>query len=511
MCAFLVNAQTIVFNETFGNEGPTANPRAKIDEYSDWDNRSPVTFTYTTTDYADIRATSSINTHVWFPANRETDLVISNISTAGYTNLKLSFDIACNNAGGDAGKVTLTCNGVTITVPSTPVGTVNRYVSSGELSIPDADVTNLRFLYTEVNNPYGYRLDNIKITATGDDGGGDEGGGSIDPNITAYYQSAVGKAGAELKAALHNIIKNHTTYSYSSLWEHLSYTDEDPDNTNNVILLYTGWSYPKSNHGGNVTEWNREHTWAKSQGNFGETEGPGTDLHHLRPTDVSVNSKRGNLMFDNGGTPYTDPSRYGGGDGTTGCKVDGDSFEPADRVKGDVARMLFYMAVRYEGTSNNDPVDLELAETSSSSGKHGKLSTLLQWNRTDLVNDWEIRRNNRTQELQNNRNPFIDYPELAEYIWGNKVGSTWGLASGLNETIAKFTVSYNSNENKLIICTKEPKSMYTIYSINGQSLQTGIVTSGNTSISSDYFQNGMYLIQMQSGSRQAVQKFIVTR
>lgn len=168
MCALLVNAQTVVFNETCGDEGPTSGTRPSVSNYADWDNAAPVTFTHTTTDFPDVRATSSINTHVWFPANKETDLVISNIQTAGYSDLKLSFEIACNSASGDVGSVTLTCNGAPITVASAPVGKTNTYISSGELSIPNADVTNLRFLYTVANNPanFGYRLDNIKITGT---------------------------------------------------------------------------------------------------------------------------------------------------------------------------------------------------------------------------------------------------------------------------------------------------------------------------------------------------------
>lgn len=241
-----------------------------------------------------------------------------------------------------------------------------------------------------------------------------------------YYTAAEGKSGTALKAALHTIIREQRVLTYNGVREALKTTDEDPNNRRNVLLLYTNWSYPKNNFGGGVAQWNREHTWAKSKGNFGTSKGPGTDLHHLRPTDVSVNSKRGSLMFDNGGTLYIDKSRYGGGSGETGCRVGSNNWEPADRVKGDVARMLFYMAVRYEKSGvNNDFVDLELAESSSNSGKHGRLSALKVWHRNDPVSDWEIRRNNRIYDFQNNRNPFIDHPELAEYLWGDKVGQAW--------------------------------------------------------------------------------------
>ncbi len=229
----------------------------------------------------------------------------------------------------------------------------------------------------------------------------------------SYYSSTQNLWGADLKAALHNTIKGHTEYDYGDLWDILSDTDEDPNNTKNVLLLYTGWSYSKSNHGGNASQWNREHVWAKSHGDFGTNKPAGTDVHHIRPTDVSVNSKRGNLDFDNGGTLYTD------GDGPTECRYDDDSWEPRDEVKGDVARMMYYMVVRYEGDDTS--YDLELVDftpsTSSKEPLFGKQSTLYQWHQQDAVSDWERRRNDRIYDnWQHNRNPFIDYPEFASRL-----------------------------------------------------------------------------------------------
>lgn len=228
-------------------------------------------------------------------------------------------------------------------------------------------------------------------------------------STTNYYQDAQGKTGAELKTALHTIIKNQTKLSYSSVTNALKETDQDPNNSNNVILLYTGRSQAKSSFGSGANNWNREHVWAKSHGDFGTRVGAGTDLHHLRPTDASVNSSRGNLDFDNGGKAHNE---------CTSCYYDGDSWEPPDRVKGDVARMLFYMDVRYEGTSGE--LDLELANSVNTSPKplHGKLSTLLQWHEQDPVDSFERNRNEMIyQQYQHNRNPFIDYPEWAESIW----------------------------------------------------------------------------------------------
>lgn len=228
--------------------------------------------------------------------------------------------------------------------------------------------------------------------------------------VEEYYRTAAEKTGNSLKTELHNIIDHHTELSYSAVWEALKKTDEDPANANNVILLYTGRSQAKSTNGGGVDDWNREHVWAKSHGDFGTAMGPGTDLHHLRPTDVSVNSTRGNLDFDNGGTEHSE---------ALGNYFDSDSWEPRDEVKGDVARMLFYMAVRYEGDVSDEP-DLELNNTvnNGTAPYHGKLSVLLQWNAQDPVDDRERRRNDIIySDYQHNRNPFIDHPEWVNEIW----------------------------------------------------------------------------------------------
>ena len=228
-------------------------------------------------------------------------------------------------------------------------------------------------------------------------------------NYEGYYNSASGKTGSSLKAALHEIIDDHTKLSYSAVWDALRHTDEDPNNRNNVILLYTGRSQNKTSNGGDVDQWNREHVWAKSHGDFGTSMGAGTDLHHLRPTDVSVNSARGNKDFDDGGAAQKEaPDTF----------ADSDSWEPRDEVKGDIARMIFYMAVRYEGDSGE--LDLEVSEkvSNGSAPLHGKLSTLKRWNELDPVDDFERNRNEVIfTDYQHNRNPFIDHPEWVEAIW----------------------------------------------------------------------------------------------
>ncbi|WP_396653225.1 endonuclease [Metabacillus idriensis] len=229
------------------------------------------------------------------------------------------------------------------------------------------------------------------------------------PYDDTYYQSAIGKTGEALKTELHNIIDEHRELSYDNVWEALRNTDEDPNNPNNVILLYTGRSQSELTNGGNVNDWNREHVWAKSHGDFGTSAGAGTDIHHLRPTDVSVNSSRGNLDFDNGGTQHSE---------ALGNYYDSDSWEPRDAVKGDVARMLFYMAVRYEGDSGEVDLELNNNVNNGSAPLHGKMSVLLEWHRQDPVDARERRRNDIIyKDYQYNRNPFIDHPEWADAIW----------------------------------------------------------------------------------------------
>jgi len=232
-----------------------------------------------------------------------------------------------------------------------------------------------------------------------------------------YYDSAAGKTGSALKDSLYNIIKGHTEISYDAAYDALEITDRDPNNSSNVILMYTGWSRNAALQYNGGSGWNREHVWAKSHGDFGTSLGAGSDIHHLRPTDVSTNSARNNKDFDNGGTRYID------GDGSTDCFRDDDSWEARDAVKGDVARMIFYMATRYEGDDGEPDLELvdqvnSVALNTAGHGYHGKLSTLLVWHTNDPVDDWERNRNNIIyNDYQHNRNPFIDHPEYVALIW----------------------------------------------------------------------------------------------
>ena len=229
--------------------------------------------------------------------------------------------------------------------------------------------------------------------------------------VESYYAAAAGKTGAALRSALHGIIKVQTTISYDQVWDALKDTDQDPGNSANVILLYSGRSQSKTTNGGGANDWNREHVWAKSHGDFGTATGPGTDVHHLRPEDVSVNAARGNKDFDTGGSAVSE---------APGCLTDSDSFEPRAAVKGDVARMIMYMAIRYEGDDGWPDLEINNLVGNGTAPRIGKLSVLLQWHQQDPPDAFERRRNERIYAAwQHNRNPFIDHPEWAAAIWGS--------------------------------------------------------------------------------------------
>lgn len=293
-----------------------------------------------------------------------------------------------------------------------------------------------------------------------------------------YYDSAAGLTGTPLKNALNDIISGHTELTYSAVKEALKSTDEDPNNSNNVILLYKGTSQSKSSFGGGANDWNREHVWAKSHGGFGNVAPAGTDLHHLRPTDASVNSSRGNKDFDNGGNAHSE---------ATECYTDSDSWEPRDEVKGDVARMLMYMAVRYEGELGE--VDLELNDqvNNGSNPFHGKLSTLLNWHANDPVSTFEQNRNNVIYaSYQSNRNPFIDHPEYVNLIWGPAVeltinSVTPSVSPVYHQTPVDFSVDLTvTNANVTDVVVEWGTNGISFPNTIATTLSGGVYTTDNT-------------------------------
>ncbi len=335
---------------------------------------------------------------------------------------------------------------------------------------------------------------------------------------SVYYQTAFNSSGDSLKSLLHNIIKDHTEYTYTSsstdVWDILKETDRDPNNPNNVILIYSNRSVDAAQEYNSGSGWSREHVWAKSRGDFGTSRGAGTDVHHLRPCDISVNSTRNNRNFDDCIT-CVDVIDNGF---NTGSKTDANlyTFEPPDNVKGDIARMIFYMAVRYEG-DGSEP-DLELTNIAQSNTDkapvHAFLSTLLVWNRQDTVDGFERNRNLVIHSYQGNKNPFIDYPELAEYIWGDSLGLIWKpeIVAGLNNIASKnLTVYPNPSSNGIFNLSSDEKAdVIRLYNQLGQEVLVLYPNSKNASIDISQFNKGIYTLEADFKGEKVRRKVLKT-
>lgn len=235
-----------------------------------------------------------------------------------------------------------------------------------------------------------------------------------------YYAGTENLTGENLKAFLNDIIQNHTVFTYTSTntdtWDILKESDVDPNNPSNVIEVYSGRSVNGSQEYNGGAGWSREHVWPQSRGGFNTNRGIGTDLHNLKPVDISVNSARGNRFFDIGDYEYIDNGFPTGSKTSSSRHV----WEPRDEVKGDIARIIFYIATRYEG--ENGELDMEISDIfpadDSSEPLMALLGTLKTWHEIDPVDAFEANRNNVIFSYQGNRNPFIDHPEFVARIWG---------------------------------------------------------------------------------------------
>ncbi|KAG6555634.1 hypothetical protein Mapa_002870 [Marchantia paleacea] len=233
------------------------------------------------------------------------------------------------------------------------------------------------------------------------------------------YGPLKGLEGATLKEKLHDLIKDHTVYSYIQVWDALKVLDQATDDPNSVIDIYSLQKMPKSAQG-STTGWNREHLWPRS---FGLIDGqPGfTDLHNLRPSDANVNSSRGNKVFGDCSTQAVQCLIPANNEAAPDTGANKDIWMPPSQVRGDIARAVFYMAVRY---GSEQPVGVKELRLSNSpdveSEVMGLLKDLVRWNELDPPSDSERERNNKVCSLyQRNRNPFVDHPEFVKAIWGD--------------------------------------------------------------------------------------------
>ena len=247
-----------------------------------------------------------------------------------------------------------------------------------------------------------------------------------------YYQAADGKKGAELKTALCAIIYSRTERTYKQLWTDFQTTDKKENGK--VWDMYSNLREMTfvTDQAGNYKKegdvYNREHSWPNSWFG-GEVQPMYTDLHHLYPTDGFVNNKRSNYAFgETNGESYKSANDFSKLGACTYPGYTGTVFEPNDDYKGDFARTYFYMVTCYEEKLpdwfTNYGTKEGVSQTIDGSKYPGlrdwQLEMLMKWTKNDPVSaDKETPRNNAVYTIQNNRNPFIDYPGLEEYIWGS--------------------------------------------------------------------------------------------
>ncbi len=346
--------------------------------------------------------------------------------------------------------------------------------------------------------------------------------GIVQSNIPQdYYQEANGKSSDQLKEALHQIISNHTVFPYTSsstdTWDILQLSDQDPQNHDNMILIYTGRSQDKGYRdgtgnysqyeNGNGTQnnsWNREHVWPKSHGFPDQDDNAYTDVHNLKPSDRSVNTSRGTKDFDFGGNQHSE---------ATECLTDSDSWEPSDSVKGDIARILFYMVVRYDPgyDHNNNSFDLELVDYTTPGNNDpilGKLSSLIQWHFDDPVDDFEVNRNEVIFGFQQNRNPFIDHPSLVNFLWGDNVGQNWNENLSINNVTAEnLTITPNPSSGILNFSKELKNERIELFSLTGKKIYDRKVNNIN-SISLN-LESGIYLMKISNNKRVKNSKIII--
>ena len=331
-----------------------------------------------------------------------------------------------------------------------------------------------------------------------------------------YYASLEGLSGAALKQAVQNIIANPSVvrlHSYADIWEILKTSDQNPLNSGQIWEIYLEQPMSKIDQqlgSSSIGKWNREHIFCQSRGGFvvadidladgigiwtntsaASTVDGVSDAHHIRAVNGQENSSRNNKNYGNVNTA----SVYAGATGSQGS------------WRGDVARACFYMAVRFIGLNvvNGDPSE---NNGTNPSGNIGDLATLLSWNASDPRDDFEMNRNNYIQTWQYNRNPFIDHPLLANYIFGAQFGQPW-FAALANESFETTDVKVYPNPatDHIFVTGIKSLSKVEIFSFLGTKVfeKTGI----EDQIIPIHFEKGMYFVKITSDEKQIVKKIIV--
>ena len=330
-----------------------------------------------------------------------------------------------------------------------------------------------------------------------------------------YYQNAVNKHGHALRVALHNIIKNHAQESYSGLWADFYSTDARPDGkvwdiysdkpNGQTPYLFTFGTDQCGNYSSEGDCYNREHSVPKSW--FNDATPMYTDLFHIYPTDGWVNNKRGNLPYGEvGNATWTSLN----GSKVGSCSVsgyNGQVFEPIDAYKGDLARTYLYMAVCY--MDKNLGYDQSMFQGGSL--KPWALQMMLAWCAQDPVSQKEIDRNNAVYALQHNRNPFIDFPVLANMIFGSDtlVNFQTDVDNYVFTSCSVFPNPATDFVQVSVSQTDGPLNCQ-LLNITGQVVWTSTISEGKETfiIPMQDFPQGVYLLYLHDSHRQAVQKIL---
>ncbi|GAA4242600.1 endonuclease [Winogradskyella damuponensis] len=325
--------------------------------------------------------------------------------------------------------------------------------------------------------------------------------------LESYYNNVDFSAtGIALKNDLIDVTTdNHIYYlSYSDIWDASRITDVDPNNPNNVILLYgyndtdgditTDRTRGKYNNGGGVGDWNREHVYPKSLGNPNlGTSGPGSDAQMLRPTDVQRNGQRGSLRF----TDKNNGEFLNGESGNTNG-----GWYPGDEWKGDCARIIMYMYIRY----GDRCLPTGVGFGSSSATPDDMIDLFLRWNAEDPVVEGGIEDvrntyhgNPNNEFSQGNRNPFIDNPYLATVIWGGpEAQNRWenlSVTEVEQDRIKMFPNPANGNEVTIL---SNHDIIAEVYDILGKKVTVQNISSNQSKLNISTLTKGVYIVKLNS-------------
>ena len=322
---------------------------------------------------------------------------------------------------------------------------------------------------------------------------------------TNYYNSAEGKNTSALRTALQSVITNgHSVTSYAGLWTAYAKTDENSSGKIWDIYSNCTFTYSTQQCGTYSAEcdcYNREHTSPQSW--FNSAAPMVSDLFNVYPTDGKVNGMRSNYPYGEVGTAtYTSAN----GSKLGACSFSGYTgvvFEPIDEYKGDVARTYFYMATRYAGLCESWGSGANVVYSTSNLGfTPFAMNLFLKWSRQDPVSAKEIARNEAAYGVQNNRNPFIDYPGMEEYIWGNKTSSTFSTTVSTNPNISSPSTGVTVDFGKVAYQQTDTASVY----IKGANL-TGNLSLALSGTNAAYFSlpvSTISLANAQAGYRLVV-------